>query len=263
MRFRITFNRTGKQRLIPVDYQYFLSAWIYKVIGQADQDFSNFLHSEGYSSRGKQFKLFCYSPLNFGRPRLWKEKALFEIKSDQLFLHVSFRINEVAEKFIIGLFNQQQLYIGDRFNGLDLEVARVERLPEPVLMETMNYQAYSPVVVSHKEESRHAYAQYMSPVMDHYQAFLKENLISKYQSIPRVEPLPANFTFNLQVHGIPKSKLITMKPGTSQQSKVRGFVYDFTLACPAEMHQLVLDCGIGEKNSMGFGWVEPSEVEGD
>ena len=101
--------------MLPVDYQYFLSAWIYKVIGQADREFSNFLHAEGYSSGYKHFKLFCYSPLNFGRPRFWKEKALLEIQSDQLFLHVSFRMHEAAEKFIIGLFNRQQLYMGMLF----------------------------------------------------------------------------------------------------------------------------------------------------
>lgn len=259
MRFRITFNRTGKQRMLPVDYQYFLSAWVYKVIGQADREFSNFLHAEGYSSGYKHFKLFCYSPLDFGRPRFWKEKALFEIHSDQLFLHVSFRMHEAAEKFIIGLFNRQQLYIGDRFNGLDLQVTQVERLPDPPLTETTNYKAWSPIVVSYKEENRHAYAQYMPPVMDDYEGFLKENLASKYQSIPNVEPLPRNFEFSLQVHGVPKSKLITIKPGTPQQSQVRGFVYDFTLTCPVKLHQLVLDCGIGEKNSMGFGWVEPGD----
>ncbi len=256
MRFRITLNRTGKQRMLPVDYQYFLSAWIYKVIGLADREFSSFLHSEGYFSGYKHFKLFCYSPLDFGRARFWKERALFEIQPDQLFLHVSFCMDEVAEKFIIGLFNRQQLYIGDRFNGLDLEVTQVERLPEPALMETVNYQAYSPVVVSYKEENRHAYAQYMPPVMDDYEEFLKENLISKYHAIPNAAPLPADFAFSLLVHGVPKSKLITIKPGTPQQSKVRGFVYEFTLTCPVELHQLVFDCGIGEKNSMGFGWLE-------
>ena len=40
MRFKITFTRTGKQRMLPMDYQYYLSAWIYKVIGKADRAFA-------------------------------------------------------------------------------------------------------------------------------------------------------------------------------------------------------------------------------
>jgi CRISPR-associated endoribonuclease Cas6 len=139
MRFKITFNRTGKQRILPIDYQYYLSTWIYKVIGHADPEFSDFLHSQGYTSGYKQFKFFNYSPLNFGKPTLWQEKALFEIQADLLFLSVSFHLAEAAEKFIIGMFNNQQYFIGDQFNGLDLHVTQVERLPEPVLSETMGY----------------------------------------------------------------------------------------------------------------------------
>jgi len=263
MRFKITLNRTGRQRMLPMDYQYYLSAWIYKVIGKADPEFSAFLHAKGYSSGNKKFKLFCYSPLNFGRPTLWKEKALFEIHTDQLSLSVSFHLAEAAEKFIIGLFNNQQVYVGDQFNGLDLVVGQVERLPEAELKGTMNYRAVSPVVVSLKDENT-KYAQYLSPTDPEYNELLKQNLRNKYHSIPNVATLPDGFDFQFTPNNKPKSKLITVKPYTPEQSKVRGFVFDFSLTCPAEIHQLILATGIGEKNSMGFGWVKGlKEIEGD
>jgi CRISPR-associated endoribonuclease Cas6 len=257
MRFKITLNRTGRQRMLPMDYQYYLSAWIYKVIGKADREFSNFLHTEGYSLGYKQFKLFNYSPLNFGRPSLWKEKALFEIRTDQLLLTVSFHLAEAAEKFIIGLFNNQQVYIGDQFNGLDLVVSQVERLPEPEMKSTMNYRAVSPVVISLKDETD-KYAQYLSPADASYNDLIRQNIWNKYNSVPNIEKLPEDLSFQFKLKGEPKSKskLITIKPYTPEQSKVRGFVFDFSLTCPAEIHQLILAAGIGEKNSMGFGWVE-------
>lgn len=255
MRFKITLNRTGRQRMLPMDYQYYLSAWIYKVIGKADPEFSNFLHTEGYTLGNKRFKLFNYSPLNFGRPTLWKEKTLFEIHTDQLFLLVSFHLAEAAEKFIIGLFNNQQVYVGDQFNGLDLVVSQVERLPAPELKSTMNYRAVSPVVISLKDENS-KYAQYLSPLDNEYTNLLRQNLWNKYRSIPNVTVLPDDSTFHFKLKNEPKSKLIILKPYTPEQSKVRGFVFDFTLTCPVEIHQLILAAGIGEKNSMGFGWVE-------
>lgn len=255
MRFKITLNRTGRQRMLPMDYQYYLSAWIYKVIGKADPEFSNFLHSEGYTSGYKQFKLFNYSPLNFGRPTLWKEKTLFEIHTDQLSLSVSFHLAEAAEKFIIGLFNNQQLYIGDQFNGLDLVVAQVERLPDPEIATTMNYRAVSPVVICLKDENS-KYAQYLSPFDDGYNDSIRKNLWTKYGSIPNRTSEPKDQNFRFKLKGEPKSKLVTIKPYTPKQSKVRGFVFEFTLTCPAEIQQLILNCGIGEKNAMGFGWVE-------
>jgi CRISPR-associated endoribonuclease Cas6 len=229
-----------------MDYQYYLSAWIYKVIDKADPEFSNFLHTEGYTAGNKRFKLFNYSPLNFGRPTLWKEKTLFEIHTDQLFLSVSFHLAEAAEKFIIGLFNNQEVYVGDQFNGLDLVVTQVERLPDAELKSTMNYRAVSPVVVSLKDENT-KYAQYLSPTDHEYNELLKQNLRNKYLSIPNAANLPDGFDFQFTPNNEPKSKLITVKPYTPEQSKVRGFVFDFALTCPLEIHRLILSCGIGEK----------------
>ena len=42
MRIHLTFNRTTKQRMLPMDYEYYLSAWIYKTIGKAENEFARF-----------------------------------------------------------------------------------------------------------------------------------------------------------------------------------------------------------------------------
>ncbi len=255
MRFKITLNRTGKQIMLPMDYQYYLSAWIYKVIRKADREFAHFLHFVGYTTGSKRFKLFSYSPLDFGRPVLWKEKALFEIHAERLSLNVSFHLAEAAEKFIIGLFSNQEVYVGDQFNGLDLIVAAVERLPEPIMTDTMFYRAVSPVVISFKEDNS-KYATYLFPDNSGYDNLLLQNLLNKYNSSPGEVSLPEEINFEFAVNNTPKSKLVTIKPYTPEQSKVRGFMFDFTLTCPVELHRLILSSGIGEKNSMGFGWVE-------
>lgn len=240
--------------MLPMDYQYYISAWIYKVLDKADPEFSDFLHTRGYISEGKQFKLFCYSPLNFGKPKLWKEKVLFEILQDELSLDVSFLLAEAAEKFIIGLFNSQELYLGDRFNGIDLVVKQVERLADPVILNTMTYKATSPVVIGFRDESK--YPQYIGPDKDGYDTFLRRNLLSKYKAVYNPDGMDEDFKFLFNFNGTPKSKLVTIKSGTPEQSKIRGFVYTFLLSCPLEIHNLILATGFGEKNSIGFGWVE-------
>jgi len=255
MRFNIVFNRTGKQRMLPMDYQYYLGAWIYKVIGKADREFASFLHSRGYTDGNKQFKFFNYSPLDFGRPRLWKEKALFEIGADTVHLQVSFYLPDAAERFIAGLFNRQQVYVGDQFNGIDLVVTQIERLPEPAIQPTLFYRAKSPVVISTLLEGE-PYARYLSPIDPGYALLLKNNLVQKWKTVPGATPLPGDFDFNWELSNEPKSKLVTVKPYTPQQSKVRGYLYDFVLSAPEEIHRLVLWTGVGEKNSTGFGWVE-------
>jgi len=213
MRFKITFNRTGKQRMLPMDYQYYLSAWIYKVIGKADRGFAEFLHMEGYGDGRRRFKLFNYSPLDFGRPVLWKEKSLFEITTDRLTLNVSFLMSDAAEKFIIGLFNNQEAYIGDRFNGLDLTVSQIERLPDPEFSRSMFYRATSPVVVSRLGEGDQ-YAQYLSPEDPEYAGLLRNHFMNKHQKVPHAEPLAEAFEFEFRLMSDPRSKLVTIKPYT-------------------------------------------------
>ncbi len=242
--------------MLPMDYQYYLSAWIYKVIGQADPLFSDFLHSQGYVNGHRSFKLFGYSPLSFGKPVLWKEKSLFEIQENQLSVNISFHLAEAAERFIIGLFNNQKLYLGDRFNGLDLSVVSVERLPVVDAGGTVAYRALSPVVVSILPEGK-KYPDYLNPEHESYEVLLRQNLINKFNSTPGNGSIGTITPFHIKLRSSPRSKLITIKPYTPEQSKVRGFVFDFTLSCPAEIHHLIEGCGLGEKNSMGFGWVEP------
>lgn len=255
MRFKIELTRTGKQRMLPMDYPYYISAWIYKVIGRTDTAFAHFLHNEGYTDGYKQFKLFSYSPLSFGKPILWKERSLFELATDRVALLVGFYLPDAAERFIGGLFNQQEVYVGDRFNGIDLTVVQIERLAEPVLSPTMHYRASSPVVLSARSENS-KYARYLSPADESYAIMLKNNLLQRWVTIPGAGPLPGDFTFEWRTTSDPRSKLVTIKPGTPYQSKVRGYVYNFDLTAPDAIHRLILSAGIGEKNSTGFGWVD-------
>jgi CRISPR-associated endoribonuclease Cas6 len=54
-------HRTKK--CLPFNYQYPLSAAIYKIIQRADEAYAAFLHNEGYQRQGKSFKLFTFSSI--------------------------------------------------------------------------------------------------------------------------------------------------------------------------------------------------------
>ena len=40
MRFKLKLNLENCQRMLPMDYQYYIGAWIYKIIGNADREFA-------------------------------------------------------------------------------------------------------------------------------------------------------------------------------------------------------------------------------
>jgi CRISPR-associated endoribonuclease Cas6 len=46
---------------------------------------------------------------------------------------------------------------------------------------------------------------------------------------------------------------VTIKAGTLQETKVRGFMCKLDLRCPKELMQIAYECGLGEANSQGFG----------
>ena len=262
MRFELTLYRTSKQRMLPMDYQYYISAWIYKVLKQADKEFAEFLHEKGYGqSETKLYKLFCFSRLNFGKPKLWKEKRLFEIAAHDIKLQISFEVDEAASNFIKGLFLSQEFYLGDKFNGIDFRVASVTALPQPEFSDTMRYRLQSPWVVSYKTETDR-YPQYLDPNHEQFHALAIKHISKKYNNTRGgEESKPSRFSQTLKVLGKNKRSGFVMKPGTREQSRIIGNLFDFELTAPVEIHQMVWNAGISEKSSNGFGWIERIEED--
>jgi CRISPR-associated endoribonuclease Cas6 len=259
MRIQITFNRTGKQRMLPMDYQYFISAWIYKVLKQADQDFASFLHEKGYgNSPHKLYKLFCFSRLNFGKPKLWKERKLFEINSSGISLEVSFDVPEVATTFIKGLFMEQDFFLGNRFNGIDMKVTNVEALPETQYVETMHYRLLSPWVVGFKPKNAKQ-AQYLKPEDEGFLKLSEKHILEKYNNTRQKTLSPDKISLN----PFPPYKRsgFLIKPDTPQQTRVVGNIFDFELTAPVEVHQMAWNAGVSEKGTLGFGWVELQTID--
>ncbi len=255
MRFKITFNRTTKQRMLPMDYQYYMSAWIYKVLKQADAEFAEFLHNQGYGqSETKLYKLFCFSKLNFGKPKLWKEKKLFEIPGSEISLQISFDVSEAAALFITGLFLSQEFYLGDKFNGIDFKVTAVEALPEPEYSETMQYRLQTPWVVSFKTETD-KHPQYLSPDDVRFETLAIKHLVEKYNNTHNTVTVGANQIHFTRLSGFKRAGFV-MKPGTREQSRIIGNLFDFELIAPPEIHRMIWGAGVSEKSSGGFGWCE-------
>lgn len=258
MRIRLSLNRTTKQRMLPMDYQYHISAWIYKVLKQADRDFAQFLHEKGYGKDDtKLYKLFCFSPLDFGKPILWKEKKLFEISVHNIELQISFDVPEAASTFIKGLFMQQSFYLGDKFNGIDFTVTQVEALPEPHFSETMKYRLVSPWVVSYQSE-QYKYPKYLTPDDESFHLLAVKHIVEKYNNTHKGAKYSSDL-IKLTITSPFKRAGFVIKPGTREESRVIGNLFDFEISAPVEVHQMIWSAGVSEKSSSGFGWVETKE----
>ena len=255
MRFELTLNRATKQRMLPMDYQYYISAWIYKVLKQADRDFAHFLHEKGYGQgETKLYKLFCFSRLEFGRPRLWKEKKLFEITAHNIYLKISFDVQEAASNFIKGLFMNQEFYLGDKFNGIDFKVMGIDALPEPVFNETTRYRLQTPWVVSIKTEAD-KHPQYLSPGDEKFETLSVKHLVEKYNNTRNTDHINSSQITFKRTTGFKRAGFV-IKRESVQESRVVGNLFDFELTAPLEIHRMIWGAGVSEKSSSGFGWCE-------
>lgn len=62
MRFSITL-RVKDGILLLINYQYPLSAALYRIISKGDANYAQFLHEKGYGKKDKGFKLCAFSQL--------------------------------------------------------------------------------------------------------------------------------------------------------------------------------------------------------
>jgi CRISPR-associated endoribonuclease Cas6 len=266
MRIQLALMPSTGHGLLPVNYQYPLSAAIYKIIQQADEKYSAFLHDEGYKLNGKSFKLFSFSDL----------RVPFRIQGDRLHINgtpasliISFHIDEAATNFIKGIFINQQLEIADKISRTQFSVTHVQLLPdsfasihhtEPEVV----LQPLSPLVVGRKN-SKGNY-DYLSPADADFSDRLILNLLEKYKAANNSYVDLETWKEKVSVHVLTprqeiKSRLITIKAFTPEQTQIRGFTrFRMKVKAPKPLLELALNAGMGLYNAQGMGCMEVSEI---
>lgn len=255
MRLKISFKLSGKKQLLPLNYQYPVSAWIYKVFSQADKEFSTKLHEAGYKlENGKTFKLFTFSQLKFPN-HTWKiipKSDRMQLWSRKGFLTIAFQLPEQMEKFVVGLFNQQKAFIGDNISGIELEVENIEVLKDEIPnTKTVKIKPLSAITLGLLEENN-KHETYINPTHRIYKELFLKNLLDKYSATGgngiSIDDLDFNIT-KLKT----KTTKQTIKAHTTAQTEIRGYWFDFELTAPKEIIEIGLNAGFGSMNSIGFG----------
>ena len=149
MKFKITLKIDRKfGDLLPFNYQYEQSAVIYRILAQADTQYSAWLHENGYLlHERKRFKLFCYSPFIFEKVRPLPEAGCLKIIGERAVWYISFIPEKSTLEFIQGIFAHQSFSIGNKEHRVAFDVVGVEAIPMPQLSEEMTFVALSPICV--------------------------------------------------------------------------------------------------------------------
>lgn len=260
MRFQLTLTALQKQQRLTLNYQYPLSAAIYKIINRADEAYASFLHEEGYRYGAKAFKFFTFSDL---QTPFYIEGDRMVMKTTTATVTICFHMPDAAENFIKGLFMDQQLDITDSTDKARFIIQQVTAAKVPAIFnnDVVLLQPMSPVVIGQKNEWGNY--DYLSPTDVSYVELLTNNLLEKYAAdcdIKEAELAVLKKTVNIQIiffKQSPRHRLLTIKAGTSAETKVRGYdKFRLRIQAPEPIVQVALNAGIGMHNAMGMGCVE-------
>lgn len=261
---RITLELSHRQRFVtlPINHSYLISSLIYNVIDRSSSDYAERLHEQGYRLENRAFKLFTFSPLNPANRRKWvmHENGSMSTGERHLHLTISSPKEEFIEHLVLGLLHEPFVSVGkERFR-----VETVRKLDPPQFSGDMRFVMLSPLVCATKNDADQ-HPQYLFPGDSDFKRVLVANLCRKYEVL-HGKSFACNedeVTFELdqeyvaKVHG-KVQKLITLKEGRSDESKVKGTLAPFLLAGPPELIEVGYECGFGEKNAQGFGMVKVS-----
>ncbi len=256
MQFLLRLSSQKAGVTIPINYQYPLASAIYRILEKADREYAEFLHEKGY---GKGFKLFTFSDI----------RCPFRIHGDRLTMLqeeveviISFHLPKGAETFIKGLFMSQEIVIADKTSKGVFTVRSVEALPDPLGAKTdkemvqLSVNPISPVVCGWKNERGHY--DFLAPGDARFCDVLIQNWREKIKTCFDVkEAEKAILLMDVKYFkNPPKSRLITIKAETHQETKIRGWM-NFELKITGEKRfvELIWNTGVGVYNSMGCGCV--------
>ena len=238
--------------VLPVSYQYELSAAVYRRIRENFELYLHWLSSNGFAPIDDcRNRLFSFSNLYIPRIRVEYDRLHILVKRVQMW--ISFLPVRGTHEFVKQLFSGETFVLGDRRSRVELEVEDIVECPAPEFGEEAEYLALSPIVFMVARPNRSM--EYVGPDYPGYADCFYRSVLGKYEKIFG-RPFDGDTGFSWSLLSEPKRKGIFMMRFTPEESKVIGYMYKFKLSMSPILHQIMYETGIGEKVNLGFGCVE-------
>jgi len=258
MRLKIELIYEGKLPFdLPLNYNYKLTANIYRLFSKSSKKYSEFLHDKGFIINGKHLKLFTFSRL-FPRKYEIKNHNL-SILSPQINWYFSTMIDKSIEHIVKGIFSDEYIILNSRDKDIELKFSQIISEPEVEFIEKMKFKCLSPINVN--SNKRKEDLDYFMDT-DLFREELYNNLKTKYQLIynKSIETdIPFLFEFLPEYLFKKQNKIadsIQYKTSNGKIIYIKGFFAPFKTVCDPKLIEIGYQCGFGMRNSAGFGMVE-------
>lgn len=262
MRFKLQLQ-TKPNVSIPINYQYPLSAAIYKIIAKGDKEYAAFLHGKGY---GKGFKLFTFSQIITPFEIDGEQKDRMTLISNEATFHISFHLPQAMESFVKGLFKSEYIDIADKKSKARFYVKNIESLHNPIVsyneneIVTIKVKPNSPIVTGlMKENGKYDFlsphdSQFIDCLIYNWRSKIETcyDLATATNALLMMELIPMRLP--------PKSRLITIKADTDATTRIRGWMnFELKITGEKKYVEILFNSGIGIYNAQGMGSVEVVE----
>ncbi len=275
MRIKITLSVSGNGR-IDFNYQHQIQAIIYQFLARSDPDYASRLHEQGYVyQRDQMFKLFVYSGIIFHGPIRLDGSFAFEGGPSRPFsfsFQIASPVNEFIQHLIDGIFKEGgEITLGrQRAN-----ILRVETLPDPLNPLISPFEKggrkgviakggsegvvfcplESPIFIK-KPMPKGERDIYLFPQDEGFDALLNQNLIKKYETLYGRPYNGDLLRFDFHPARGKSIKAFKVFNNGMVTGEIKGTLQPFTVTGPEDLIKIGLECGFGQNNSLGCGYVE-------
>lgn len=243
MRIKINLEPVGERINLPVHYNHILQAFIYRNLSQTLADK---IHSQGFAYKKRQFRLFTFSRL-FGHFLRDGDTISYQ---GSLSLWIASSLTEILESFASHLVRKGRIKLGDGYCRISgVEVAFAEDYGNCLTIKMLSPMTiYSTLLTSDKKKKTY----YYSPFEEDFSRICHQNLLKKYHILKK-EPFVSAEQFSLIPERVTKkNEHIIIYKGTV----IKAWSGIYRLTAPKELLAIAFDCGLGAKNSQGFGMIE-------
>lgn len=234
MQLKIYIN-LNKELTLPINYSHILQGIIYSALSD-DLRYQKLLHNVGLN--GSNYKLFTFSSL-CGKHSIYNKTITF---SEKIFLE----IRSVDSYFIFLLyehFKSNGITFGSENFSVDL------KLENKIIRDNcINVKMNSPICITKKAENDKVI--FLSPQDKDFEEYINNNFYNKYMSYYNTVPFSNIEITNTAISH--SDKVVTTLKGIY----ITGWKGNYILNGSPDYLTFLYNCGIGNKNSQGFGLFE-------
>ena len=247
LRMHITFSFTSQEfsyvRLPSANLHLFQSM-LYSLL---PDELASRLHDEGFDSEGRRMKLFAMGwPVASSRPQFGEGTVVFPLP---MRLTVSTPVNELASAFAAGAMSREDIRIGNNHlicNG-------IEKHGQKINSDSVTVRTLSPITCYEaSERNGRQYTEYFAYDDERFVKGIHFNLLRKFRLLYPEKDIPED-SFSITPVGRLKERVSMFEKGGL--FPIKGWWGKFRLAGNREILQTAIDCGLGAKNSSGWGCI--------